>query len=94
MSKYDEFIKIVTTAPETSIFVDNIQTTDYGLKYLFDGYVLCAIVEYDGEYYDVHDVSDEAVAKITPVELKMYNRFKTPEAIADRMVEDFSRDEA
>ena len=44
-----------------NVMVDNIEATDYGLKYLFDGFMMCAIVfDMDkGEFIDVQDFNDE-----------------------------------
>lgn len=44
-----------------NVMVNNIEATDYGLKYLFDGFMMCAIVfDMDkGEFIDVQDFNDE-----------------------------------
>ena len=52
--RFEELIK--DTPQKLDKFIDNIEATDYGCHYRFDGFMYCAIVYQDGKYYDVGDI--------------------------------------
>jgi len=55
MSIAEEFAALIAERPNLSIFIDRIEATHHGCKYLFDGYMPCHVVFYAGRYRDVQD---------------------------------------
>lgn len=90
MTIAEDFLKAFEGNSVLERFIEYIEPTDYGCKYLWDGYMNCHIVLKDGRYYDVQDVPDEW----KPWEDRgdgedRWNSYETVTAMVDRMKEVF-----
>ena len=58
MSITEDVAALIAERPDLSIFIDRIEATEHGCKYLFDGIMNCHVVFDRGRYADVQDVYD------------------------------------
>lgn len=56
--KIFEFWNTVTSYPYTEMLFNNLEFTSYGAKYLFDGYMICALVIQGNDIIDVQDIDE------------------------------------